>query len=77
MELAVEYRWIGQPEGVAAQRMLEAIEAVLTKDAGVRVLRLIEMPQEMFRFEDGVLEAGFSRQGIPPPELQELLWAIL
>lgn len=65
------------PDCAAAQPMLVAIEAALTPDAGVKLVRLIEMPQEMFRFEDGVLEAGFSRDGVPPPELPELLWAIL
>ncbi len=68
---------MGEPDEAAAQRMLEAIEAALTPDAGVKVVRLIEMPQEMFRFEAGVLEAGFSRDGVPPRELRDLLWAIL
>ena len=77
MQWVVEYRWIGVPDEAAAQRMLAAIENVLTPDAGVNVVRLIEMPQEMFRFEDGVLEAGFSRDGVPPLELRDLLWAIL
>jgi hypothetical protein len=76
MQWVVEYVWAGEPnEG--GLRMLTAIEAALTPDAGVRVVRLIEMPQEMFRFEDGVLEAGFSRDGVPPQDLRDLLWAIL
>ena len=76
MQLVVEYVWAGEPNE-DAQRMLEAIEAALTPDAGVRLVRLIEMPQEMFRYEDGVLEAGFSHDGVPPPDLLDLLWAIL
>ena len=72
----LEYVWAGEPNE-DAQRMLEAIEAALTPDAGVRLVRLIEMPQEMFRYEDGVLEAGFSHDGVPPPDLLDLLWAIL
>ncbi len=76
MQWVVEYRWIGAPHE-AGLRMLEALEEVLPPDAGVRVVRLIEMPQEMFRFEDGVLEAGFSRDGVPPQDLRDLLWAIL
>lgn len=72
----VEYRWVGAPND-GGPRMLKAIEAALTPDAGVRVVRLIEMPQEMFRFEEGVLEAGFSCEGVPPPDLRDLLWAIL
>jgi hypothetical protein len=76
MQWVVEYVWAGEPnEG--GPRMLAAIEDALTPDAGVRVVRLIEMPQEMFRFEDGVLEAGFSRDGVPPQDLRDLLWAIL
>jgi len=59
--------------------MLKAIEAALPPDAGVKMVRLIEMEQEMFRFENGVLEAGFDAR-VPPPsvgELQGLLSVIL
>jgi hypothetical protein len=67
MDWTVEYR--GNEAG--AQRMRQAIEAALPPDSGVRILRLIEMDQEMFRFEDGVLEAGFDPR-LPPPEVGEL-----
>jgi hypothetical protein len=68
MDWTVEY----QGSETDAQPMLKAIEAALPPDANVKVLRLIEMEQEMFRFEDGVLEAGFDRN-VPPPEVGELI----
>ena len=67
MDWTVEYRG----SEAAAQPMLRAIRAALPPDAGVRVVRLIEMEQELFRFEDGVLEAGFDAR-VPPPEVGEL-----